>query len=157
MNLPLTISLRASVTLAITLCVIHGLAVFAVAASDLSTAVKIVVWISLVLSLWRGIAIHALRRGARAPIALTLRRDGEVEIAYRDGVREQVLVDARSTVTAWLVVLLVRGRGRCQALSLPRDAVATDQHRQLRLWLRWIAAKPGDTKGQDGHAAFLVK
>ena len=137
MRLPVTLVLRPSLTLAVALLFIHGLAVIVVAPTVLPLAVKLALWTALAFSAWRSIAIHALRRSARAVAALTLRSDGNPEIEYRNGEHIHVQVDGRTTVFPWLVVLLMNREGRILALTLPRDALEADAHRQLRLWLRW--------------------
>jgi hypothetical protein len=112
------------------------------ALTDLPLAAKAALWGVLAFSVWRGISIHALRRGERAVMALTLRSDGKLEIEVRSGERIEVQVDGRSTVFSWLVVLLLKREGRTEALTLPHDALGSSAHRLLRLWLRWRSTVP---------------
>ncbi len=146
MRLPVTLILRSSATLATALFLIHGLAAIMVAAMDSSLVIKLILWIALAFSSWHGVFIHALRHGVRALTAITLRSDGALEIKYRNGESARVLVDARSTVFSWLVVLLMRKDGQLLALTLPHDALGVEAHRQLRLWLRWVADAGGQAR-----------
>ena len=139
MRLPVTFSLRPSATLVAALFLIHGFAIIMVALTDLPPVIKCALWIALAISVWRSVLIHVLQRGTQALAAITLRSDGELEIEYRNGEVARVLVDGRTTVFSWLVVLLMRKDGRVLSLTLPRDALGVDDHRQLRLWLRWVA------------------
>ena len=139
MRLPVTLTLRSSVTLTAVLFLVHGLAAIMVLVTDLPPVFKLALWIALAFSNWRSVLVHALRRGEHVPVAITLRSDGELEVAYRNGELARVVVDDRTTVFSWLVVLLVNRDGRTIALTLPHDALEEESHRQLRLWLRWVA------------------
>ncbi len=139
MRLPVTLSLRSSVTLAAVLFLVHGLAIIMVLVTDLPSLIKLGLWIALAFSVWRSVFVHALRRSVHALMAITLRSDGELEIKYRNGEFVRVQVDDRTTIFSWLVVLLVKREGRTLALTLPHDALGEESHRQLRLWLRWVA------------------
>lgn len=139
MRLPVTLSLRPSATLAAVLFLVHGLAAIMVLVTDLSPVIKLALWIALAFSDWRSVFVHALRHGEQALVAITLRSDGELEVEYRNGELARVLVDDRSTVFSWLVVLLMKRDGRTLAVTLPHDALGEESHRQLRLWLRWVA------------------
>lgn len=137
MNLPLTLSLRPSVSLAAVLLFIHALAAAGVAPADLPMTVKLVLWLAIAGSAFHGIRFHALRYGRRAVIGLTLRSDGKLEIERRDGECIELQVDGGSTVFPKLVVLLLKSGAKRLALTLPEDALGAQAHRQLRLWLRW--------------------
>lgn len=72
--------------------------------------------------------------------ALTLRPDGLIGIEHGDGTRAECPVHPQTTVFPWLVVLLYRiGGGRLESLVLPRAAMEADDHRRLRVWLKWKA------------------
>ncbi len=146
MRLPVTLILRSSATLATAFFLIHGLAAIMVAVTDLSLLIKLILWGALAFSSWRSVLVHALRHGARALTAITLRSDGALEIKYRNDESAMVLVDERTTVFSWLVVLLMRKDGRLLALTLPHDALGVEAHRQLRLWLRWVADAGGQAR-----------
>ncbi|WIM06333.1 MAG: hypothetical protein OHM77_03325 [Candidatus Nitricoxidivorans perseverans] len=85
--------------------------------------------------------IHPLARLlCRRDIAvLALRPDGLIGIEYGDGTRTECAVHPQTTVFPWLVVLLYRAGGRLESLALPRGAMEADDHRRLRVWLKWKA------------------
>lgn len=60
-----------------------------------------------------------------------------MEVETVAGNRDTATVLLQTTVLPGLIVLLLRLGGRTTALSLPTDAMGTEAHRQLRLWLRW--------------------
>lgn len=72
------------------------------------------------------------------PTRLRLDPDGRLQVwrdaAWRPG---QVLPD--SVAWPWLIVLRWRENGRRHSLPLPPDALSEDEHRRLRVWLRWKA------------------
>lgn len=134
MQLPVTLTLKPSRILATLLVLAHGLVVAEAASlpGTIAAPVVILVLLSLVLSLRR----HAYR----LPVsALTLKADGTLEVEGRAS-RGIVEVDRRTTVHSWLVILLLRSGNRGVSLVLPPDALGSEAHRQLRLWLRWKAS-----------------
>ena len=76
----------------------------------------------------------------RRPIqALTLRADGRMLIGHPDGTSVEADIHPQSTVFSWLVVVLFRADGRLESLVLPRVAMDAEDHRRLRVWLKWKA------------------
>jgi hypothetical protein len=135
MRLPVTLHCRPSGSLIAALVVAHAAAALGLAATEISLATKTATLLGLALSL-----LFSLRRQSRPRFAaLTLRADGQIEAWLSDGEPSALLVDGRTTVLPGLVVLMLRGEQGRVALALPPDALATGEHRLLRLWLRWKA------------------
>jgi hypothetical protein len=136
-RLPVTLVPKASPRLAGALVAAHALAAFALVPTGLPLAAKLALALAVCVSLIATLIRHALRPSLAA---LTLRGDGRLDLERRDGTHAEATVDRCTTVFSWLVVLLLRTEGGKIALTLPSDALGPDQHRRLRLWLRWQAA-----------------
>lgn len=94
--------------------------------------VKLGLALILALSLFR-----RLRTRQDLPQALKLLPDGSLTCVGADGSPANWRIDSTTTVLPWLVVLRLRGPTSRRTLVLPRDALGTEAHRQLRVWLRW--------------------
>jgi hypothetical protein len=131
-----TLILKPSPVLALALTVVAGAALASV-------------WISLprqaFLPAAAGIALAwiwylapALQLGRRAVHALEIAPKGDVR--WQDGSgrwAEAAIVDG-GFVSSWLVVVTLATKGHdSRALVLLPDCAATDELRQLRVWLRW--------------------
>jgi hypothetical protein len=88
---------------------------------------------AIVASAWR--VLHRARKPAVA--ALHLGKGGALEVETMPGTRLPASILPQTTVLPGLIVLLLQSAGRTTALSLPVDAMAADDHRRLRLWLKW--------------------
>ena len=101
MQLPVTLRLKASRMLAVALFVAHGLVLAGLLLTDIPLLPKCFSGFVLALNLgrcaWR-LPFHAL----------TLRADGRLEVACRDGMLAEAQVDPLTTVFPWLVVLRLR-------------------------------------------------
>lgn len=141
MQLPCRIPCRTSTTLVWLLAIVHGGVAMALAL--LVAERRELLW--FLAALWPLIVFSLawqLRRlyGSRSVVSLMLRQDGAIDLQRKDGVLLQGRVLPQTTVISWLVVLLLRQEnGRTLALTLLPDALAVDDFRQLRLWLRWMA------------------
>jgi hypothetical protein len=123
--------------LAMALVVAHGLPAVAALSLTLPIGLKLAVGALLLASL----GATLWRRVLRPPlVALTLKVDGTMEIHSRDGSVAAARISPQTTVFPWLVVLPLRIDSAAIALALPSDALPGDGHRQLRLWLRWLAS-----------------
>ncbi|QDX80406.1 hypothetical protein B9N43_03490 [Denitratisoma sp. DHT3] len=139
MDLPVTLRLRPSATLAAVLLLGHGLAVAAVLPCELPLPAKWaligLIGVSCAHSLWR----HALHRGGVR--ALILRQDGKVDLiagpSAGDGTAPTLEPDAETSVHVVGVVLRLRSDKRRLTLVLPPDALDAGCHRKLRVWLNW--------------------
>lgn len=135
------IPLHPSRSLKAALFLAHVLAVIAVAESGFPSAAVLFFGLVATASLLR----H-LRAGRFC--ALKLHPDGRLELKahYKQAQDEWIPAGllAGATSLPWLAVMRLRlPEGQTQSLILPRDAVGSEGHRRLRLWLRW-QAKPCD-------------
>ncbi len=136
MQLPVTLTIKPSRSLAVALCLAHAAVGTAALLFDLSPMPLLGALGLLAGSLAFSLRRHVLQIPFRT---LTLKADGTLEVLGRDGVRQTASVDPGTTVFPWLVALLLKTGDAATALALPPDALNGDGHRQLRLWLRWKA------------------
>lgn len=136
MQLPVSIPLRPSRSLALVLVLAHGAALALLWPLDLPHPLRLLLAAAILVSAW--LTLGALRRPAAS--ALHLAGGGMLELETTYGARLAATVDARTTVLPGLIVLLMRLGRRTATLVLLRDAMGADGHRRLRLWLRWRAA-----------------
>lgn len=136
MNLPLNIALRRSPRLQHLQGLAHLVALVLLWPLAVPISFKALLAAAVLASAWR------VFRHARKPavVALHLGRAGAVEVETALGARLPATIMPQTTVLPGLVVLLLRSAGRTSAFSLPVDAMAADDHRQLRLWLKWQAS-----------------
>jgi toxin CptA len=129
--LPLLIETRASALARLLLLAVHLAALAALFLALLPTAARLA-----------GIAllVASLRKTWKRPVAVRLRAraDGQLE-AWRDAAWKPLPLQADSVALPWLVVLRWREGRRRRSLVLPADALPGDEHRRLRVWLRWKA------------------
>jgi len=138
MQLPLTLPLRRSRRLTIMLAVAHALAAATALSLSLPWGLKIVLLTAIIASAWLSLVRLT---GPNRICRLTLRDDGRLEFARVDGSCGEARLHPQTTVTAFLCVLLLRAQARVEALVLLPDALAAEDFRLLRLWLRWRAAR----------------
>ncbi len=131
MRLPVTLSICRSRVLAAALLIVHGLAAIGIVPIALPFAGKLLLWFCLAASLTRTL------RGPSAT-GLTLGADGRVVLIRADGSSTECQVDHATTVFPWLIVLRAR-HAETETLTLPIDALGSDGHRCLRLYLNWQA------------------
>ncbi len=141
MQLPLTLSLRRSRRLTVRLAAAHAMAAAAVLPLSLPWWLKIVLLTAILGSTWRSLI---RLRGPRRICRLTLKDDGQLAFSRADGSAGEARLHPQTTVMAFLCVLLLRVRGRVEALVLLPDALDAEDFRQLRLWLRWRGAREGE-------------
>ncbi len=127
---PLTIPLRPSRRLLLVQAIAHLVAGGAVLVSTIAS------WLAAALLLLVGLSLTRQQR--LSPVtAIVLRGDGNIDIVGADGTAIEAAVHPHTLVLSFLVVLLYRQQGRLRSLVLPGDSLATEDFRQLRLWLRW--------------------
>lgn len=139
-QLPLTLDLHSSRRLAQLLIAAHGGALLCVLSARpfsfdgwVVTLSVVALAISLIRELWR-------IWGRRRIVHLILRADGTLAGERADGRSLSWQVMQRTTVTPWLLLLWLRGpQGQSEVLTLLPDALAFDDLRRLRIWLRWRA------------------
>ncbi|MBU1664476.1 MAG: hypothetical protein KKG92_03635 [Gammaproteobacteria bacterium] len=137
MPLPLVIETQASVTAKGLLIALHLAALAALLLASLPTSFQLGGIALLGASLWAN---------WKRPVALRLRgkADGQLEI-WRNSVWKPLELRPDSVVLAWLIVLRWRDGKKSHSLMLPLNALQGDDHRRLRVWLRWkagVAAPP---------------
>ena len=132
--LPLVIETQASATARVLLPAVHFAALAALYLALLPLPVQLAGSLLLGASLW---AVW------RRPDALRLRGkgDGQMEI-WRDAAWRPLLLRSDSVALPWLIVLRWREGRQRHSLALPADALPGDDHRRLRIWLRWKARQP---------------
>jgi toxin CptA len=135
-QLPITIPLRRSPRLLWVLGLAHLAAVGLLWPLVIPVAAKVPLAAAILFSAWRSLG----RAFRPAYAALHLGKDGTLEVDGGSGARLAAAVLPQTTVLPGLVVLLLRLGRHTVSLALPRDAMAADDHRRLRLWLRWRAA-----------------
>lgn len=118
----------------------HLLAVAAVLLAELPWPYRAVLLAAVAVSLAR-----SARR--TAPVGLRCQPDGQLAIGAGDD-WEAVELLPDTMVLSWLVVLRYRCAGRPRSLVVLAGAVADEDFRRLRVWLRWRAAR----LGKDAHA-----
>jgi hypothetical protein len=132
--LPLVIETRNSATARAVLLVAHLAALAALFLAALPAPPRIAGCLLLGASLWL-----AWRR-QDAP-HLRGKVDGRMEI-WRDAAWRPLQLLPDSTALPWLIVLRWREGRRHHSLALPADALPGEDHRRLRVWLRWKAKFP---------------
>jgi hypothetical protein len=130
---PLSVSLKPSRRLLLIQTVAHVVAAAAVLAASLPP------WLAAVFLILIGASLARLRRTSPVEILL-LRGDGRLEKVGVGDTACELIVHPHTLVLSFLVVLLYRQEGRLRALTLLADSLATEDFRQLRLWLRWRSA-----------------
>ncbi len=140
--LPLVIETQASMTAKRLLIALHLAALAALFLALLPAMARLAGIAPLAASLWM-----AWKR----PVALRLRgkADGKLEI-WREAAWRPVQLRSDSVALAWLIVLRWREDGRRHSLALPFDALPGDDHRRLRVWLRWKAMVGAPPIGRTG-------
>jgi len=133
MRLPVTLPVRRSRALALTLLAAHGFAAAGIAPIDLPLAGKLLLWAAVAASL-----VRTLTR--QSAVGLTLGADGRVALIRTDGSSVECAVEPATTVFPWLIVLCARHSEATETLTLPIDALGSQGHRKMRLWLKWRAA-----------------
>lgn len=142
MQLPLMLDRRPSVILAAVLFFGFGLAIAMIAILPAHRLLKLLGIAALLVTLgWE--LRRALQRDRGAVRRLRLMADGALEVGFNDGRWEVCDVRAASFVTRWLVIVRLQGTEGARSLVLLPDGLAPDQHRRLRVWLRWCV-KPDE-------------
>jgi hypothetical protein len=129
----MTIALRSSRSLLLSQVLAHLVALGLLWPLAVPTPFKALLVAAIVASAWRG--FHRVRKPAI--VVLHLGKGGALEVGTALGTRLPATVQGQTTVLPGLIVLSLQSARRTPALSLPVDAMAADDHRQLRLWLKW--------------------
>lgn len=129
--LPLLIETRASATTKGLRLALHLAALAALFLALLPTPARLAGIALLGASLWAT---------WKQPVAVRLRAkaDGQLEV-WRDSAWKPLDLRPDSVALAWLIVLRWREGRKNRSLALPPDALSGEDHRRLRMWLRWKA------------------
>ena len=131
-----SVTLKPSRILALTLTLMAGTAL-ACAWVSLSGIALLLVAAGIALA----VVFHvpqALQRGGRAVRAVELSAEGTARWQDGPGQWHEAEIRPGSYVSGWLVVLNLGSRsGRGLSVVVLPDSAATEELRQLRVWLRW--------------------
>ena len=130
----LRLELRASRALAVAVVLVHGAgAAAAILAAPGAFGVGLAALLLAMgaVALWRG----ALLRAPGSIRVVELADDGAVSLELASGARTAARIVERRHVSPWWVVLPVQASRR--AVLVPRDMLAPDDFRRLRLWALW--------------------
>ena len=135
-RLPLVLRLHPSRLAAAVLTIVHGLAITAIAASQIPLVLKALLLLLVAASLVQSLRAHALRIGRSAAVALILRDGAELEVTYADGRHAVTKINASSTVLHSLIALHLSGeKGRRYLFLLP-DTLDAESWRLFSVFLR---------------------
>ena len=85
---------------------------------------------------------QALQLYGRIPAEFRLGEDGSVAWRDRRGGWRDARLGPGVFVSTWLILLpLIDGAGRRTWIIVAADAAGKDDHRRLRVWLRWRPVK----------------
>lgn len=133
---PLRITPRPSVSLTAFLLSGHLLAAMTVFALVLPIGFKYALAGALCYSTHQSLRVARLGGGHRT-LRIEALPDGRLNLQLGDGIWREANVAAGSVVTPWLIVLNLGGEGIPRNLVLAFDSVEREDHRRLRVWLRF--------------------
>ena len=139
--LPLLIESRPSSLARVLLVLLHLAALAALFLTELPNFVQLTGVVIL------GASLAAGRRPTPQRV-LRAHRDGKLEIR-RDSTWKPLVLQADSVALPWLILLRWREGQHHHRLALPADALSRDDHRRLRVWLRWKAVIGAPDGGSD--------
>ena len=116
---------------------LHAGALACAVVSDLPAAMKGALALLILVSAWRSVMIHGLRRAARSIVLLVWDRYGQWRLVRRDGRALEARLEHGGFSHPLLVVLVFRVDGGGSAvLTILPDAANNDGLRRLRVRLR---------------------
>lgn len=134
---PIFLRLGPSFRLVVVLAGLHAGALACGFASDLPAAMKGAVALLILVSAWRSVTIHGLRRAAHSIVLLVRDRYGQWRLVRRDGRALEARLEHGGFSHPRLVVLLFRvDGGGSAALTILPDAANDEGLRLLRVRLR---------------------
>jgi hypothetical protein len=137
MHLPLRLTLKPSLLYFLFLASGHILAGVAVCLLPFAFWLRGLVLLSLVLLFWQ-----VWRTASRGLPTLLLHSNGKLDFMQEGYEPLSMKATVDTLVWPWLVVLHLdadAGRKRKPLVIFPDGLTVSDGHRQLRLWLRWVA------------------
>lgn len=134
---PVFLRLGPSSRLVAVLAGLHAGALACGFASDLPAAMKGAVALLILVSAWRSLMIHGLRRGAHSVVLLVWDRYGQWRLVRRDGRTLDARLEHGGFSHPLLLVLVFRVDGGGSAvLTILPDAANNEALRRLRVRLR---------------------
>lgn len=137
------VSLRPSFTLGLLLTAMHALALFVIFIIPLLWLLKIVITLSIALSLVFYLRRYAFLLDTWAPQAFEIKTDCTCAVGYGEGVWLPARLLPSSFISRHMVILnlafLTRTRGT-SIVILP-DTISVAQFRELRVLLKWKCGK----------------
>ena len=124
----------------------HALAFLAVGIAQLPWSLRIPMWLALGLSGYRAWTRHATRSSPRAVVRLERHDDGRWSAQRRDGTSVIGTLVDDSFIHRALVVVGIADGGLKTFVAVPSDALGADDHRRLRVWVKWQPATNRDAK-----------
>ncbi|MFN2300884.1 MAG: protein YgfX [Gammaproteobacteria bacterium] len=126
-----------STRFAAALAAVHAAAALAVLFAQLPPALRLAGIAALAASALHAIAVHALRTAPAAIVRIAVRDDGRWTLQRRDGRTVTGQLHGDSFIHRWLVVVGVRDGWRSVFVPIPLDALPPDDHRRLRVLVKW--------------------
>lgn len=142
MLLPHRLEFCTSSYLALMLALLHLAALASLLPLQAPAWLKLALAAALIASLGISIRRHALLMAVSSIRELILKADGEVEGLLNDGRRFDARVSGQTTISPWLIVVLLESPGsrRMRPLVILPDSLPEEDGRVLRTWLRWKAS-----------------
>ncbi len=129
--------LRRSPRLALALGALHAAATAALLAAQLPVLLKLAAIAAVVVSARQAHHTHALRTAHRAVVRLVRRDTGDWVAERRDGTAFIGTLASDSVIHRHLVVVGIKDGWRTLFTPVPADALSADEHRRLRVWVKW--------------------
>jgi hypothetical protein len=95
------------------------------------------VWKFSLLALVVSVTVRTTRPGTRRTVALRRLTDGRWSMFHADGRTCVGHLHRGSVAHPWLCVVVIADGWRRMQVTIPADALSRDDHRRLRVWLRW--------------------
>ena len=129
--------LRRSPRLAAVLATCHAAAVVAVLLAQLPWPAKLAAFAVIGLSARHTHRSHAVRSAGGAVVRLVRRDSGDWVAERRDGTAFVGPLARDCVIHRHLVIVGIRDGWRTLFTPVPADALAADDHRRLRVWVKW--------------------
>jgi toxin CptA len=138
------LSVKASASLTVFLCVVHAMAAALLVPLDIGVWPKLLLGTAVAVSLARNVWRHGLLRAKSSILCIEASERGRAVVLMRNGRRREVEILGTTYVSARLTVLNLRESGSLftQHVILVPDNVDPEEFRQLRVVLRWGRASP---------------
>ena len=135
----LNLELHKSQRLALWLVLAHAVAAFSSLIVAIPLWLKIIVLLTVGLSLAYGLTHHAWRLWPHSIVGLQADREGGLGVRTRGGHEFAAQVLPASSVAAFLTIIVFKplDGGRTQAVLILPDSLLLELFRQLRVWLKW--------------------